>query len=555
MSSILLISPYAKLSKISKKIIESENIDMEIIEPNLWNLKNESSIKKINKDAKVILSRGMIARVVRSNTSVPVIEIPVTSFDILDAISTVSNKGYKNIAIITVSNMLFNPEYEKLIGDMTFHFIACESLEESFSLSRKAIKSGKYDAIIGDALATMIAEENGVYGVLLESNEKSIKFAIDESLKIVKHFKKEQEIQIKSRRKISEMGWIAKYSFNDILGESDEIKYSINLAKKFAKSDGNVLIYGETGTGKELFAQSIHNQSNRLNEPFISVNCGALSENLLESELFGYETGAFTGAVNKGKKGLFECANKGTIFLDEISETSLNFQAKLLRVLQERTIRKIGGQKLEDIDIRVICATNKNLLELSKKGSFREDVFYRLSQLELQILPLCERKKDILIIAESFFKKELESQKRIVHWENSDIFEPLLEYEWPGNVRELRNFILKLVVFCETSNITKEYIKSFFDMNLINYKKIKKTDNISFHLLKDEKDRYGDNSELPKLGAKTGKEITINISRDLALMESEIFNQLLQYYKGNKEKLCEDYGISRTTLWRKLNYK
>ncbi|MBV7272579.1 sigma 54-interacting transcriptional regulator [Clostridium sp. PL3] len=554
MSSILLISPYAKLSKISKKIIESENIDMEIIEPDLWNLKNESSIKKINKDAKVILSRGMIARVVRSNTSVPVIEISVTSFDILDAISTVSNKGYKNIAIITVSNMLFNPEYEKLIGDMTFHFIACESLEESFSLSRKAVKSGKYDAIIGDALATMIAEENGVYGVLLESNERSIKFAIDEALKIVKHFKKEQEIQIKSRRKISEMGWIAKYSFNDILGESDEIKYSINLAKKFAKSDGNVLIYGETGTGKELFAQSIHNQSNRLNEPFISVNCGALSENLLESELFGYETGAFTGAVNKGKKGLFECANKGTIFLDEISETSLNFQAKLLRVLQERTIRKIGGQRLEDIDIRVICATNKNLLELVKKGSFREDVFYRLSQLELQIAPLCERKRDILIIAERFFKKELERQNKIVHWENSNIFEPLLEYEWPGNVRELRNFILKLVIFCEIPNITQEYIKNFFNISLVNYKKVKQINNFSFPS-NDEKNRNAENSEPLKVVSRTDKEIRIDISKDFGLMESEMFKQLLKYYQGNKEKLCKDYGISRTTLWRKLNYK
>lgn len=555
MSSILLISPYTKLSKMSKKIVENENIDMEIIEPNLWDLKIEDYIKKMDKDTKVILSRGMIAKLVRSSTSIPVIEIPVTSFDILEAISKVSNKGYKRIAIITVSNMLFNPEYEKLIGDMTFHFIACESLDESYGLSKEAVKSGKYDAIIGDALATMIAKENGVYGVLLESNERSIKFAVDEALKIVKHFKKEQEIQIKSRRKISEMGWIAKYSFKDILGESDEIKYSINLAKKFAKSDGNVLIYGETGTGKELFAQSIHNQSNRLNEPFISVNCGALSENLLESELFGYETGAFTGAVNKGKKGLFECANKGTIFLDEISETSLNFQAKLLRVLQERTIRKIGGQKLENIDIRVICATNKNLLELVKKGTFREDVFYRLSQLELQILPLCERKRDILIIAERFFKKELERQNKSVCWENNNVFEPLLEYEWPGNVRELRNFILKLVVFCEASNITRDYIKRFFDMSFVNYKKTKQINNISFSSLNDEKDRIVNNVDIPKPNLKRGGEININISKDLGLMECEMFKQLLQYYNGNKEKLCNDYGISRTTLWRKLNYK
>ena len=477
MSSILLISPYTKLSLVAKKIIKNENIDMEILDANILNLEEEELFKKINKDVKVIISRGMVAKVVRNNTSVPVVEIPVTSFDILDAISKVTNKGYKEIAIITVSNMLFNPEHEKSIGDINFHFVSSESIEEAFDLSIKSVKSGKYDAIIGDALSTMIANENGVHGVLLESNERSIKFALDDALKIIKHFEIEQNLQIKSRRKISEMGWVGKYSFNDILGQSDEIKHAIYLAKKFAKSDGNVLIYGETGTGKELFAQSIHNESNRLYEPFISVNCSALSESLLESELFGYETGAFTGATKEGKKGIFECANKGTIFLDEISETSLNFQAKLLRVLQERNIRKIGGQKVVDIDIRIICATNKNLSQLVKQGTFREDMFYRLSQLELQIPPLRERKEDILILAEKFFHRETKNQKKDIYYKDNSVFESLLEYDWLGNVRELRNFILKLVILCETAEVTSDYIKNFFNNNILNYKKSKEKNN------------------------------------------------------------------------------
>lgn len=542
MSSILLISPYNRLTMIAKKIVKSENIDVEIIEANILNFVGEGGteelIKKINKDVKVVISRGMVAKVVRNNTSLPVIEIPVTTFDILDAISNVKNKGYKKVAIISVSNMLSNPERVQSLGDMQFHFISYENIEESLKKNMQSVHSKKYDAIIGDALSAIISNENGVYGVVLESNERSVKLALDNALKIVKHFEEEQNLQIKSRRKISELGWVAKYSFNDILGQSDEIIYSIYLAKKFAKSDNNVLIYGETGTGKELFAQSIHNESNRLYGPFIAVNCSALSENLLESELFGYEAGAFTGSNKAGKKGIFECAHKGTVFLDEISETSLNFQAKLLRVLQEGNIRKIGGGKVINTDVRIICATNRKLSEMVKQGTFREDIYYRLSQLELQIIPLRERKEDILIIAENFFSREIKKQKRIITYKDNTVFEPLLSYNWPGNVRELRNFILKLAVYCETNEITADYINDFFNNSFLRNKTPKIAKDISTSQLNDEKNF----------------EIKINVSNDLRLMESQMYKQLLKYYNGNKKNLCNNYGISRTKLWRKLNY-
>ncbi len=541
MSSILLISPYTKLSSIAKKIISDDNIDIEILDSDVLKLVDETGaaelIKKISKDTKVIVSRGMIAKIVRDYTSLPVVEIPITTFDILDAISTVSNKRYEEVAIIYVSNMLASPANLKCIGNMNLHFIPFDSMEEAKRISLNESRSGKYDAVIGDAFSCEIANENGVHGILLESNEKTLKIALNDALKIVKQLEAEQNLKIKSRRKISDMGWTAKYSFNDILGQSDEIKNSIHWAKKFAKSDRNVIIYGETGTGKELFAQSIHNQSNRLYEPFIAINCGAMSESLLESELFGYEAGAFTGSNKEGKEGIFECANKGTVFLDEISETSLGFQAKLLRVLQERSIRKIGGQKVIDIDIRIVCATNKDLAELVKKGLFREDLFYRLNQLELRIAPLRERKKDILIIAEHYFNMEMELQEKHIAYKDNHVFESLLKYDWPGNVRELRNFMLKLVVFCETTEITNDFIELFFNSNFLNYKKREETNNAMASIFeKDEK-------------------IQLFISNDMGLMESQMYKQLLKYYNGDKKKLCDHYGISRTKLWRKINNK
>jgi transcriptional regulator with PAS, ATPase and Fis domain len=543
MSNILFISPYTKLSLIAEKIISEENIDVEILDADVLNLVNDQGakelIKKISKETKVVVSRGMIAKIVRDYTSLPVVEIPITTFDILDAISTVSNKRYEEVAIIYVSNMLSSPVNLKSIGSMNFHFIPIDSMEDAKRISTEESRDEKYDAVIGDALACEIANANGFHGVLLESNEKTLKIALNDARKIVKQLEAEQNLKIKSRRKINDMGWVAKYSFNDILGQSDEIRNSIYWSKKFAKSDRNVIIYGETGTGKELFAQSIHNQSNRLYEPFIPINCGAMSESLLESELFGYEAGAFTGSNKEGKEGIFECASKGTVFLDEISETSLSFQAKLLRVLQERSVRKIGGQKVIDIDVRIVCATNKNLSELVKQNIFREDVFYRLNQLELRIAPLRERKKDILIIAEYYFDMEMELQKKYISYKDNSVFEPLLKYEWPGNVRELRNFMLKLVIFCETTEITNDFIEFFFNNNFLNYKKPEEINNAKASMLKEEKD----------------EKIQFSVSNDMGLMESEMYKQLLKYYKGDKKKLCDDYCISRTKLWRKINNK
>ena len=223
----------------------------------------------------------------------------------------------------------------------------------------------------------------------------------------------------------------------------------ISQAVKFSYSDSNILIHGETGTGKELFAQSIHNSSRRRKGPFVAINCAALPENLLESELFGYVEGAFTGASKGGKMGFFEIAHKGTIFLDEIGDISPKLQSRLLRVIQEREIIRLGNDTVIPIDVRVICATNRDLKKEVARGSFREDLLYRLDVLELNLPPLRKRKQDILYLADRMVRFEHERTGSRLEAISQEGRELLMRYGWPGNVREMRNFCERICILCE----------------------------------------------------------------------------------------------------------
>lgn len=235
----------------------------------------------------------------------------------------------------------------------------------------------------------------------------------------------------------------------------------IEKAAKIAKTNSAILIIGESGTGKELLAQSIHNASNRKNAPFIAINCAALSETLLESELFGYEEGAFTGARKGGKKGLFEMADRGTIFLDEIGDAPLSIQTKLLRVLQEKEIMRISGEKVIPVDVRVIAATNKDLLDLIEKSSFRKDLYYRLNVLPLSVPPLRERKDDIVILLKLFLKKYAVRENIRMPKPDNDIINILKKYPWPGNIRELENLAEYVTIISSASENLKEDIIKF----------------------------------------------------------------------------------------------
>ncbi len=272
-----------------------------------------------------------------------------------------------------------------------------------------------------------------------------------------------QTSEQKIRLKLHEKGLVAKYTFADILGVSPSILSTIQIAKSYAMSSAAVLIHGETGVGKELFAQSIHNGSTRRNGPFVALNCAAVANNLLESELFGYEEGAFTGASRGGREGLFELAHGGTIFLDEIGEISTETQVALLRVLQEKEIRRVGGSRVIPVDVRVITATNRDLIEEILKKRFREDLYYRLNVLDLEIPPLRERGRDVEILGLHFFKKLSGSAASELHKRFLEILHQVGQYDWYGNIRELQNFAERVYILlknrAETFDIMTEMMR------------------------------------------------------------------------------------------------
>lgn len=257
---------------------------------------------------------------------------------------------------------------------------------------------------------------------------------------IIKDAESIHNIEIDLRRNLINKGYIAKYSFNDIVYYGNAMQKTIEIAKKVASLNVTTLLYGETGTGKELMAHAIHNNSSRRNYPFLAINCAALSENLLESELFGYEEGSFTGAKKGGKKGLFELAHNGTLFLDEVSCVSTSMQMKLLRVLQEREIMRIGGTNLIPINVRIIASTNEDLNELIKNGTFRRDLYYRINNFTITIPPLRERSEDIPYIINSIM-----ASHKCKKYIDQNLMNFLMQYDWPGNIRELKNCIEYLI--------------------------------------------------------------------------------------------------------------
>lgn len=269
-------------------------------------------------------------------------------------------------------------------------------------------------------------------------------------------FEREQKLEnlIEHNRLLNEE---LQTSFSEIVGESNAIKEIFTLIKQVAANDTTLLIHGESGTGKELVARAIHTNSNRADKPFVKVNCGALNENLLESELFGHEKGAFTGAIRQ-KKGRFELANSGTLFLDEIGDVSTSMQVKLLRVLQENEFERVGGETTIKTDVRIISSTNRDLPNLIAEEKFRDDLYYRLSVIPIQLPALRERKEDIPLLVSFFLKKISEKLRQPEKFIDNEEMKLLQEYSWPGNIRELENLIERLVVICTDEKIEFDLI-------------------------------------------------------------------------------------------------
>lgn len=380
-----------------------------------------------------------------------------------DALVVYNNNGY-----ISVTNANFNDLFDL----------------NSFNVNGKCIR----DLIYSKNLLTFLMSNKKDKEVFEIKNKNYVvsKFSLPESDFYTAVFKSEKDTMDDTKRINQEFinkGFIAKYNFEDIIGDSKANKKVKKVAKKLAKTDLTILIEGESGTGKELFANAIHNSSKRKNGPFLAVNFSALPDKLIESELFGYEAGAFTGAKKEGKKGLFEQADGGTIFLDEIGDITIEVQARLLRVLQEKELMRIGGNKINKVDVRVVAATNKNLWNLIEKGKFRKDLYYRLKIGYIKLPPLRERKEDLRELMDYFI--EVESTKPIEIKE--EVFNELLKYDWYGNIRELKNTLNYMLAVREGKEITLADIpnRDFFKGEIVIEK-----DRINKNLQLDEEEKF-----------------------------------------------------------------
>jgi transcriptional regulator with PAS, ATPase and Fis domain len=317
------------------------------------------------------------------------------------------------------------------------------------------------------------------------------------------------------RKEINKLaGFRANYTFDKIITNNKTMMELITTAKRIAKTHCTVLIEGESGTGKELFAQSIHNESQRRNGPFIAINCAAIPKELVESEFFGYETGSFTGAIKGGMPGKFELANGGTLFLDEIGEIPLEMQPKLLRVLDENKVMRIGGSYERELDVRIIAATNRNLLNEMTKEAFRQDLYFRLNVINLRLPPLKKRQEDILVLGDYFLQQLNQENSGVSKYFSKKFEDKLLEYEWEGNVRELKNIV------------QRGYYMSTGDQ-IENMEVLQKDKEEKSHGLENE--------------GETLKEL-----------EKNSIEHALFLNNGNVVKAAEDLSISRATIYRKI---
>ncbi len=335
-----------------------------------------------------------------------------------------------------------------------------------------------------------------------------------------REFSKIQKLENKVRRELQSKGLVARFSLNDIVHTGEKMKDVIRISEEYALTDSTVLIIGESGTGKELVAQGIHNASIRKDGPFVAVNLAALPETLLESELFGYAEGAFTGANKGGRQGFFEMAHGGTIFLDEIGEIPTHIQTRLLRVLQEKEVMRVGGDRVTPVDIRIIAATNQQLWELVKEGKFRSDLYFRLSVLHLQMPPLRKRNDDIPVIVDNFLR-QFGSDRSFEKFSN-ELKNFFLSYSWPGNIRQLENIVERLHLRVKNSKDEKNFI----------YDCIRETEGTTKEL----------NDESMTLSYGTMEEI-----------EKQVIEHMLERHDNNRTLVAEMLGISRTTLWKKVS--
>lgn len=629
MSRFVLVAPYTEMAELARKIARESGEDIEVIE-GLLPVALDAAKKADRQEADAIIVRGGTAVLLRrAGVSVPVVEIPVTGWDVMRGVYEASKTGNR-IAIIGFQNMIGEPEVLEALLQRRIEVFPLRERADVRVYVMKAREEG-IEVVVGGMLSVEMARRYGLKGVLIQSGRESITEAISEakriafvrsqerektnrfrtimdyafegiiatdkdgritvcnkaaekilnkpaeavlgrdvddvipSLKVgsvlrggkpevgvVRHvgevavtascapitggrvilgavatfhdITRLQVLEQQSRKELLKRGHVAKMSFDDIIGSSPAIRQAKARARQFAGADASVLITGETGTGKEMFAQSIHNASPRSSGPFVAINCAAVPETLLESELFGYAEGAFTGARQKGKPGLFEIAHGGTVFLDEVSDMAPRLQAQLLRVIQEREVVRIGDDRVIPVDVRVIAASNKDLGLLVASGEFRRDLYHRLNVLTLRLPSLRERPEDIPLLAQAFFERFTTKYRKGLSLSPDLTWAPLLSYSWPGNVRELMNVIERLVVLADCDKVTPLVLEELMS-----------------EIMSGER--------VHPAVAELERPLT-DASR---LFKRQLIEDTVRKCNGSVSKAAELLGVHRSTLWRHLN--
>ena len=557
MKEIVVVTPFSSMSEVARRVVEENGFgNVEVLEADPENIV-ELTRSAIGRGAKTLISRGGFYELIKSEFDIPVVEVKVTAFDLIEIFKEVKQTGESGlIGVIGHRNVIYGADIiAEVMGLQTVCFQITDKSDIATEVERQiqqgirvfvgdnnvkaavakpnckvflvhsgsqamlnAIQQAKdilhasrlqkekaqqFATIIDFVHDGIIAiDKEGCVTVFNSASEKLTGFSKQDALGkpiteiipktkllgILDTVKPEigdiqwldnqtvvatnrvpvvvdgevlgavstyqditevQKLEQKIRIKLSEKGFVAQYSFPDIVHKSSVVSECIRTSQKYANFDTSVLIVGPSGVGKELFAQSIHNSSKRKNSPFVAINCAALPETLIESELFGYVEGSFTGATKKGKAGLFEMAHGGTVFLDEISELPLLLQGRLLRVLQEKQVMRIGDNKLIPVDVRIICATNRDLRSLASQNQFRVDLYFRIAILTLYVPSLNERADDIELLSRHFVKDFGFKYRKTRMTLDAEGIKYLRDYVYEGNVRELQGMIERAVVICE----------------------------------------------------------------------------------------------------------
>ncbi|WP_088225011.1 sigma-54-dependent Fis family transcriptional regulator [Desulfosporosinus sp. FKB] len=533
LTEIVVTSPDKEATKIIEQVQSELNMFVSIIETSF-----ESAVSLI-KDIisndpdriKVILSGGATLELLRQELPfMQMISIHPTEYEIVLALDKAKATGEKiGLFIAGTEDPTVVRQLSYVLG-LNVKIYVYKSWMELENQMAEARKDGIQVILgVGERIKNLVKRFGLIY-VSVSAGKKTIKNALTQARDFLEARLYSKVQEPKHKRELLAKGFRAKYTFNDIIYVNRKMAAIIEKTKKYSNTDCTILIRGESGTGKELLAQSIHNEHYvRRKEPFVAVNCASFDDNLFKSELFGYAEGSFTGAIKGGKPGLFELANGGTLFLDEIGKMKFEQQGNLLRVLQEKEVRRIGSDRVVSVDVRIIAASNEDLTESVRKGTFREDLYFRLSVLKVVLPPLRERREDIPDQVILFVRKFSKKYSKTVYSLPAYVLKRLSNLDWPGNSRQLQNLVERCVVLANNEKDASTIMLELIDEEFIE-------NNFSA----DSKDGNKD-------------KISVCIST-LAEMNTEIVRRMRATAKLSNSELALKLGISRPTLSKMLNY-